>query len=357
MRTQDAFPRGLILSLFLSGCSSVGYLAESGIGQWKLFNRARPIEEVLASPLTSDSVRHGITLVKKAKSFAVTDLGLKATRNYETYVALDAPCVSWAVSASHPLELIEKKWKFPIVGEVPYLGFFTKVGAEKEARRIEQNENPRPDTWVRCVPAFSSLGWFADPLYSSMINGKDHHIIETVVHESLHATVWVRGSVDFNEKLANFVGLEGSIRYMQKEGGEAGVALVRDEVKGEKIFAAFMQEAIARYKSSVKTIADKESFYRELGPRYLAFAAGRQPSEQKNNATAERLQTWNNAALLAYSNYYSDYAVLEGMLKQCNGGLGRFVAWIAAIQDRGESGFKKSPEEFLAKLSARESCP
>ena len=95
-------------------------------------------------------------MVRKAKTFAVQDLGLKATHNYESFVQLDAPCVSWAVSASHPLELKEKTWSFPIVGEVPYLGFFTKEAAEKKAQSLEEGESPRPDTWVRCVPAFSS---------------------------------------------------------------------------------------------------------------------------------------------------------------------------------------------------------
>ncbi len=309
----------LFFTLFLTSCSSAGYLAKTSIGQWRLFNRARPIEEVLASPHTPESVKHGIGMVKKAKAFAVKDLGLKATKNYETYVALDAPCVSWAVSAAHPLELVEKKWKFPIVGEVPYLGFFSKGDAEAEAKRLEASEQPKPDTWVRCVPAFSSLGWFADPLYSSMINGRDHHIVEIVVHESLHATVWVSGSVDFNEKLANFVGLEGSIRYMQKESGEAGVARVREEVMGEKVFADFMKDAVARYKASVKTLADKEKFYLGLAPAYAVFVAARQKTGAKFTPILPKLETWNNAALLAYSNYYSDYSVLEKMLKKCGG--------------------------------------
>ncbi len=175
----------LFLLPFLSGCSTAGYLLDTSIGQIKLFNKARPVSEVLASPYTPPATIHGIEVVRQAKKFAGADLGMKITKNYETFVQLDAPCLSWAVSASDPLELVEKKWKFLIVGEVPYLGFFTKEGAEKEAARLKAASTPSPDTWVRCVPAFSSLGWFADPLYSSMINGKDHQIVELIVHESL----------------------------------------------------------------------------------------------------------------------------------------------------------------------------
>ncbi|MGZ3656411.1 MAG: aminopeptidase [Bdellovibrionota bacterium] len=340
--------------LVLPGCSSAGYLVETGIGQWKLFNRARPIEEVLASPNTSEATRHGILMVKKAKAFAVSDLGLHATKNYETFVQLDGPCVSWAVSAAAPLALEEKKWSFPIVGEVPYLGYFTKAGAENEARKLEMEETPKPDTWVRCVPAFSSLGWFPDPLYSSMLVGKDHHIVDLVVHESLHATIWVAGGVDFNEKLANFVGLEGSLRYMEKEKGADGVAIVRDEVGGEKVFADFMKETVALYKATVKTLDQKQVFYRELPARYAAFVLARQKAGAKFTAVPAKLEGWNNAALLAYSNYYSDYSTLEKMLHSCGGDLRRFVAWIAAEQ---KAGFKGAPEEELAKVAARESCP
>jgi predicted aminopeptidase len=348
--------RFLILAplLLLSGCSTAGYLVETGIGQWKLFNRARPIDEVLASPNTPPAVVHGIQLVKKAKAFAVSDLGLHATKNYETFVQLDGPCVSWAVSAADPLRLEEKKWSFPIVGEVPYLGYFTKAGAEEKAKSMRESASPSPDTWVRCVPAFSSLGWFPDPLYSSMLAGRDHHTVDTVVHESLHATVWVSGSVDFNEKLANFVGLEGSVRYMRREAGEAGAAAVRDEVQGEKVFADFMKQAVDRYKVSVRSLDDKAQFYRGLQDSYTAFVSARQEAGARFTPVTAKLDNWNNAALLAYSNYYSDYSVLEKMLHGCGENLGRFVAWIVQLQSKGL--LAGAPEEALAKV-AGDACP
>ena len=350
MRTPFLF--GVIL--LLNGCSTASYLAETGVGQWKLFNRARPVSEVLASPNTAEKTRSGIEMVRRAKAFAVHDLGLHATKNYETFVQLNGPCVSWAVSAAQPIAL-EEKWKFPIVGEIPYIGFFSKEAAEEEAKRIEATETPKPDTWVRCVPAFSSLGWFSDPLYSSMLTGKDHHIVELVVHESLHATVWVSGSVDFNEKLANFVGLEGSVRYMEKEKGPSGAEQVRSEVKGEKVFADFMKDAVARYKSEVKTFEDKQKFYSELGSRYLSLVADRRKQDPKLLAPAVKLDNWNNAALLAYANYYSDYATLEKMLHACDGNLSRFVNWIVAVQERGDKDFKANPESYLSKLPS--TCP
>ena len=258
--------------LLLPSCSGVSYLAETATGQWKLFNRARPVEEVLTSPHTEEKTRAAIRIVQKAKAFAV-ELGLKATSNYSTFVKLDGPCVIWAVSAAHPLLLEEKKWNFPIVGAVPYLGFFKKESAESEARRLQDEEKPLPDTWVRCVPAYSSLGWFSDPLYSSMLKGKERDIAELVVHESLHATVWVKSTVDFNEKLANFVGLEGSLRYMDRHYGAEALAAARREVAGEKLFGDFLHAELANYKATVKTTEDKARFYDTLRARYEAFLA------------------------------------------------------------------------------------
>jgi predicted aminopeptidase len=342
-----------LLSFFLVSCSGASYLVENGMGQWRLFNRARPVADVLQSPHINDSIKADIRVVAKAKDFAVREFGLKATKNYEQYVQLEEPCVIWAVAAAHPLELTEKKWKFPIVGEVPYLGFFKKESAEAEAARLKK-ENPTPDTWVRCVPAFSSLGWFPDPLYSSMIKGRERDIAELVIHESLHATVWVKSSVDFNEKLASFVGLEGSLRYAEKTGGKAALAQAKKEVAGEKLFGEFMKAAEQEYRERVKDSAAKEIFYRDIGARYEQFLAKRKAdSFVKLKAN---FNGWNNAAFLAYLNYYSDYSVFEAMLKKCGDDLGRFVRWIVLEEEKATGRFESAPEEHLAEIVKVSSC-
>lgn len=342
--------------VLLPSCSGVSYIAETGIGQWKLFNKARPVEEVLESPRTDEKTRDAIRIVQKAKAFAV-ELGLKATTNYSTFVKLDGPCVIWAVSAAHPLLLEEKKWKFPIVGAVPYLGFFKKESAENEALRLQKEEEPTPDTWVRCVPAYSSLGWFSDPLYSSMLKGKERDIAELVVHESLHATVWVKSTVDFNEKLANFVGLEGSLRYMDRYHGPDALAAARREVAGEKLFGDFLHAELAHYKATVKTAEDKKAYYDTLRARYEAFLEEHKKKGAEFTTLDVKFTKWNNAALLASANYYSDFSVFEQMLKSCNNDLGRFVRWISEEQKKEAGRFKSAPEEHLVDVVKGSSCP
>lgn len=333
----------------------MSYVVENGVGQWRLFNRARPVEEVLKSPRTSETTRAAIRVVGKAKHFAVKELGLSATKNYETFVQLDSPCVVWAVSAAHPLALEEKKWKFPFVGEVPYLGFFQKGSADEEAARIRAEEQPTPDTWVRCVPAFSSLGWFSDPLYSSMLKGTERDIAELVIHESLHATVWVGNSVDFNEKLANYVGLEGSLRYISREKGDDAWKEAKLIVAGEKLFGDFMNEMVSFYKSSVRDEAAKKEFYGSLPRRYETFLDKKRKEGFLFKSMEAKMANWNNAALLTYANYYSDFSVFEAMLAKCGGDLPRFVRWISEEQKKTER-FRSAPEEHLAELVKSSSC-
>ena len=336
----------VLLLPFIQSCSTASFVWENGIGQWQLFNRTNPVEDVLASPYTKEETKKAIRVVGKAKDFAVSSLGLKATKNYSQFVQLDSPCVIWAISAADSLELVERKWRFPIVGEVPYLGFFKKPSAEKMAKEFRE-EAAHPDVWMRCVPAFSTLGWFPDPLYSSMLHGRDSDIAELVIHESLHATVWVGDSVEFNEKLANFVGLEGSLRYLAKFEGERAVADTKKHIKGEKLYGDFLFLAKKKYLEEVRSLDAKEKFYHNIGADYKKFLEVRKAAGDEFEPLAMNFQNWNNAAFLTYLNYYSDFSVFEAMLKKCDGDLHSFVEWISRQEKTGGAKFKENPEDYL----------
>lgn len=337
------------IPIFLSGCANVGYIFENSVGQWKLFNKERPIEEVLSNPRTSQEVRNSLNLVTKAKKFAVEQIGLKATSNYRNYVDVNSSCVTYVVSAADPLKLEELTWNFPLVGEVPYLGYFNKDSARQKAKEL----GVKSDSWIRCVPTFSSLGWFSDPIYSSMLQAGNRDLVDTVIHESLHATVWVKGSVDFNEKLANFVGLEGSLLFLKFEVDEGAVEAARKEVAGEKAFGDFMEEQKKLYLERVHTLEEKEKFYQEIGRRYQNFV-----DERKSSIIPLRpkFEGWNNAAFLAYANYYSDFSPLQTMLASCGGNLKRFVRWISWIVQNKTERLEGAPEEHLASLMKETGC-
>ncbi len=350
---------GIIFStLLISGCSSVGYIAEQGWEQWRLFNRARPVEEVLASPNTNPRVKTAIRTARETKKFAVERLQLRATASYETWVDLGRDFVVWAVAGSDPLLLEERTWSFPIVGKVPYLGFFRQEKADAEAMRLREKEGL--DSFVRGVPAFSSLGWFPDPIYSSFLRGEERDLVELVIHESLHSTVWVGDSVDFNEKLANFVGEEGSLLFMELErGGSAARATAERSLVIHRKFAVFVQKQAANYRATVEALA-------RSGRKVEAFEKKREfygalPGEWKQFAGPDAgllrvdFSKWNNAALLAYEKYFADVSVFRGLLRKCGGDLSRFVKLIVREQQKGGA-FLGAPEQQLAEILKEGDC-
>ena len=341
--------------LLLSSCATTNYLLESGAGQWRLSNRSRSLEDVANSPYSDDKTRHAIRLVMSAREFAKKDLGLKVKGNFTHFVTINGSCVLFAVSAADPLELKERKWKFPLLADLPSLGFFQKNSAEAAVARMESGELPRPDTWLRCVPAFSSLGWFPDFLYSSMLAGRDREIVDTLLHETLHATIWVPGREDFNEKLANFVAQEGSLLFINNSYGKFALQIARREVRGEQIFGEFLHLREIEYKAKVHDLLGKVEFYRTLRQEYGKFLEEKHRNGLDFVDYPASFERWNNAAFLSYLNYYSDYSIFTRMLQVCNGNLVCFVRWIALEQKKDPKNFQNAPEKFLAARMATSS--
>ncbi len=323
-----------------------------GVEQWKLFNQARPVEEVLASPMTTSKEKHALLLVKEAKKFAVENLGLAATKSYSQYVKLDRDTLLWAVAGSDPVYLKEKTWWFPFAGTVPYKGFFKLEKANEEAANLAKEGL---DVWVREVPAFSSLGWLPDPIYSSMLDGPDYNIVNTVVHESVHATVWIPGSVDFNERLASFVGRQGSVLWLNQKFGKESKERQAAEAhyRAAKKFGLLVRYSMARYHTEVESLADagKIDAAKTAKARFYQWFVGEAKSIGYTN---KELEKWNNAALLAYSKYYYDESVFEALLRKCAGDLSRFVRWVKAENDKGH--LKDAPEDRLKTAAQEEPC-
>jgi predicted aminopeptidase len=153
------------------------------------------------------------------------DLGLKESKNYTRYVELDRDYLAAVVSASAKDSFTAYEWWFPVVGKVPYKGVFNVVDARKEREELQKEEL---DVWIRRVDAFSTLGWFRDPLYSYMKAYSDRELADLIIHELFHATVFIKGQVQFNEELAEFVGSEGARLYIEKTFGP-GAELEADQ--------------------------------------------------------------------------------------------------------------------------------
>lgn len=372
----------LSLLLCLNGivaCSSVSYLMDAGIGQWRMLNRARPIEEVLNSTEVDEPTKSAIRLIQDAKAFSVQELKLKATSNYNTYVKLDGPSASYVVTASHPLKLEPKHWHFPIVGEIPYIGFFEEAKAKKFLEKLRddhenwytiQGKELPPDLNLRGASAYSTLGWLPDPLYSSMISASERRMVETVIHESVHATVFIGSNMDFNERLANFIGLEGSLLYMRKKYGAVHEKYLKSQamLASEKIFAKFIDEITEEFRRTVepeadrdveKALAMKKAFYAGLPQRYAA--SQERWKNQWPDITPPHWNIdfgkWNNAVINGYRTYNADSGVFQEMLSRCEGDVKRLMLWIIDEYDKSKSKFRDGPDAYVQDMAKNRTCP
>ncbi len=332
-----------------SSSCGVRYVVSSGLYQAELLSKREPVEQVLAGGTLSAGEEQRLRLFAEVKAFGAT-VGLKATDNYGTY-ARSWDRRIWNLAACPELSFSAKTWWFPIVGTVPYLGFFTDEDMNTWRVRLEREGF---EVSVREVGAYSTLGWFRDPVLPAMLRWEEARIAETVSHELAHATLWIPGSVDFNESFASVVGdAAGDAFLVHKYGAEsAEVRAAREANRDWAVFQALLAELYsdldAVYRDSTTTDAQKRTakaeLYASLGARVLASELTQKPRWLQSVRTS----TWNNPRLSQFHTYNSGEADFATILAACDGDIGRFIEQIRAITTG-------QPDPFEALHSAAES--
>ncbi len=187
------------------------YGLQQGYGQLPIIWNAKPVETYLKNPSFPDSLKRRLELINDIRRYAIDSLGLKDTENYKTLYDQKGEEVMWVVLASEPFELKPKEWEFPILGAVPYKGFFKKERAEKLKEELEKEGW---DVIIRNPGGWSTLGWFTDLILSKMLMRSEGDLANLIIHEMSHATIFVKDSVEFNENLATFIGDRGAERFL-----------------------------------------------------------------------------------------------------------------------------------------------
>jgi len=204
-----------MLAVVASGCSSIRYYGHVTRGQLRLLHQRQPLPRVIADPRTSPQLARRLTLAMQARAFASARLALPDNRSYTSYVALDRAYVAWNVFAAPRYSVEAVPQCFPFAGCVAYRGYFRKELAEQRAQQLG---GQGLDVWVGPVPAYSTLGWFADPILSSMMRWDDDELAGTIFHELAHQRVYAKGDTAFNESFATFVEREGLRQWHQSRG-------------------------------------------------------------------------------------------------------------------------------------------
>jgi predicted aminopeptidase len=201
----------MLITLGIYHRELVLYGIRQGIGQMSIIWKAKPVFVYLQDPVFPDSLKYKLRLIEQVRQFAIDSLGLKDSQNYKTLYDQKGEEIMWVVTASEPFALVAREWRFPVVGSVPYKGYFNKDLAMQEKAMLEAEGW---DVSVRNPGGWSTLGWFTDPILSGMLMRNAGDLASLIIHEMVHATLFVRDSVEFNENLASFIGDRGAEYFL-----------------------------------------------------------------------------------------------------------------------------------------------
>jgi len=217
----------------------VSYGINQGIGQLSIVWNARPIEDVMNDPAVADSVKSKLRLVEEVKKFAVDSLGLAVSKNYTTLYDQHGNPILWVLTGSEKYMFKPVEWWFPVVGSVSYKGFFKLENAKKEEKQLIEKGF---DTDIGVTGAWSTLGWFRDPILSNVLGRSEGQVAELFIHEMTHATLYVKSSVDFNENFAGAIGEVGAEEFLKARFGDSSAVLTeyRNRNDDYNMFASHM---------------------------------------------------------------------------------------------------------------------
>jgi predicted aminopeptidase len=314
----------IMLAMFAgSGCFTARYLGQAAAGQLNLIATSKPLSTVVRNPSTEPQLQKLLSLVPEMKAYGESR-GLKSTDNYGRYTDLHRGAAVWVVQACMPLEFRPKRWSFPIAGTVPYLGWFDEASARAYAAQLEREEHLDVD--VRGASAYSTLGWFKDPVLSTMISdGPDSlgWLANTVLHESVHATLYIPGQSSFNESLASFVGDRLAIDWLSSRFGG-----------GSRELKAYR----AASSGGVERVARLHRAYEELDAVYKSKVSDDEKRARKAELLAQlradlRIKRdLNNASLFGYRTYDTGGPAFERLLQRCDGDLGKLLEAVGKLE-------------------------
>lgn len=263
----------------LSACSTVSYYAQAAHGQFSLLAQAKPLEDWLDDPATSPALKAKLQAVREIRRYAVTELDLPDNGSYRSYAQLDRPYVLWNVVAAPELSLKARQWCFPIAGCVDYRGYYHQQDAQAYAETLKEQGY---DVQVAGVPAYSTLGWFNDPVISTFIRYPDGELARLIFHELAHQKVYAPGDTSFNEGFAVAVEELGVERWLAARHDPALAEAYQRFAERKREFLALLAKYRTRLKdnyASCDSDADKRrrkaAIFDDLRAEYAQIKATR----------------------------------------------------------------------------------
>lgn len=320
----------LLASLLLS-CESALYYGQAAKGQLSLLMARRDIQRLLQNPQLDAATRETLTRVLEAREFARDSLALDPAKSYLSYVALERPFVLWNVFAAPEFSTQAANWCYPIAGCVSYRGYFSEAGAKAFAESLQAQQW---DVYSGGVDAYSTLGWFDDPLTSAVLRRSPESVVALIFHELAHRRVYLPGDTTFNESFATFVEQEGLRRWLALH-PQPGLLL--QLAKQEDVEAAFVA-LIGRYREQLKVLYEQDIEEETMRVRKAAIqqALREEYADVSKAWEYSGYDRWfagplNNAQLATVASYNDLVPAFARLLQEAGGDLARFYAKVTQI--------------------------
>jgi predicted aminopeptidase len=316
-----------LAAVALAGCANLAYYSQAAVGQYRIQAGARSIDDVLRRDDEPAALREKLQRLPEIRQFAVTELGLPDSDSYGRYVRLDRPAIVWSLVATPTDSLAPKQWCFPIVGCTSYRGYFDEADALAHAAALAAEGW---DTAVEPVPAYSTLGWFADPLPSTVAGWPLADIAGLVFHELAHENLYVAGDSAFNEAYATLVEHEGVRRWLARHGSEAARERRRLREQRKQAFLQLLAQTRirleAQYREPMAADARQRAKQREFAELRLGYAALRARWDGYPGYDRWFDRPLNNAHLAGVSTYHRLVPALASLLQSVDGDMAAFHA-------------------------------
>lgn len=314
-----------------SGCSTLDYYGHAIGGHYSILGRARPIDELIASSATEPALRQKLERVAAIRNFASRALALPDNASYRSYADLDRPFAVWNVIATPELSLTPKESCFPVAGCVAYRGYFSRTDAEREAQQLRTDGY---DVSIGGVVAYSTLGWFDDPVLNTMMDRSEPELAGLIFHELSHQRVYVRDDTTFNESFATAVEREGVRRWLAARNASAEYERFLERGQRQEQFVAL----VLRYRERL------DRLYRSDAGDEIKRAGKREIFESLRNDYAALKRQWNgyagydrwmdganNAAVTTIGLYHDRVPAFQALLARHAGDLPAFYRAVEKI--------------------------
>lgn len=347
--------RGLCILVLpmLAGCSSLGYYGQSVHGQLGVMAASRPIDEVILDPDIPEAVRSRLQVLPLLRQFATTELALPESSSYRLYADVKRDALVWNVVAAPVDSLNPRRWCYPVIGCANYRGYFDEQAAQGFASGLSTEGW---DAAVEPVPAYSTLGWFSDPLPSTVIDWPLADIAGLMFHELAHEALYVKGDSAFNEAYATVVEEEGVRRWLAQYGDleQRSEHALRQRRRREflRLLADIRGQLTRLYATDLERVdllQKKAAIFQHLKAAYMELKRGWNGYSGYDRWVNRPL---NNAHLASISTYHALAPAFRIILHRANGDMAAFHASCAQIAEAPETERKQLMDTLL--LEARE---